>query len=250
MESTGSENATSETEAPQLYEVKYGDDVQKVTLDELISGNMMQRDYQHHKGQLNKEKEALAAEREKLNSAISELEVRVNFEANQLDSPEMIQLKEDNPTEYWSIFEKIKSDVDLLNQAKAEQASRLEAERNQTLQTERQKLLEAVPDWLDNSKLSKDWAELQAYESGFGRDINQITNHRDLVNARKAMMYDRLMSQNLEAKRDDPPPVVATPSPSIQEKETTAEQQRKERLKKTGRRQDAQAVLKDILSRS
>jgi len=250
MESTGSENATSETEAPQLYEVKYGDDVQKVTLDELISGNMMQRDYQHHKGQLNKEKEALAAEREKLNSAISELEVRVNFEANQLDSPEMIQLKEDNPTEYWSIFEKIKSDVDLLNQAKAEQASRLEAERNQTLQTERQKLLEAVPDWLDNSKLSKDWAELQAYESGFGRDINQITNHRDLVNARKAMMYDRLMSQNLEAKRDDPPPVVATPSPSIQEKETTAEQQRKERRKKTGRRQDAQAVLKDILSRS
>lgn len=238
-----------ETEAPKLYDVPYGDTTEQRTIDQLISGNMMERDYRFKTGKLGERDTALTANEAKVAQQIVDLEAALQHDAENFNSPEMLELKGENPAAYWERFEVVKVRADLLNKAKAEQAESVQATANTNRAKEMELLHTAIPDWLDPGKKSTQWSELSVYESGFGRDINTVSNHRDIVNARKAMLYDRIMSQDIEANKDNPAPKSTAPAAPVKEEVTTAEQGLKDTLKKTGRRQDAQALMKSILQR-
>ena len=170
-------------------------------------------------------------------------------EAEDLNSARNLELKEDNPNAYWEKFEALKVRADTLNKAKADRVQSDQVKVQTNMAKERDLMIQAIPDWLDTGKMNDQWQELSVYLSSNGQDINAITNHTGIVNARKSMLYDRLISQDIEGKRDRTPPKSTTPASPSDIPVSDAAKGRLDALAKTGRRQDAQAVIKDILNR-
>lgn len=248
-ETLAPETPAGETESPRLFEVKYGDDVQQLTEEQLISGNMMQADYTRKTMALSDRQKAVDANEAKVSAQLVELETVILAEAEDLGSVEMQELRTDDPGEYLAKLEKVKAKADILNKMKADQETTRVNTKNAQLAQERELMVQAIPEWLDPTKLSSQWTELSAYLGGQGQDINSITSHRDIVNARKAMLFDRLQSQDIEAKKDKSAPKSTSTSTLSVAEATTAEKQRSERLGKSGKMKDAQMVIKDILAR-
>ena len=248
-ETLAPETPPSEPESPTLYDVTYGDEVKKLTIDELISGNMMERDYRYKTGKFGERERTIAANEAKLSQNLTDLDAALQQDATDLGSAAMLELKEADPNSYWEAFEKVKIRADTLNKAKADRAESDKHKAQTNLVRENELMVQAIPTWLDSNVMQKEFTELGVYLSSRGQDISTITNHKEVVNARKAMLYDRIMSQDIETNRDRTPPKSTSPTPSAIQEVTTAETQRLETLKKTGRRQDAQAVINDILKR-
>jgi hypothetical protein len=248
-EAEGLETPTSEPEAPQLYDVKYGDETKQLSLEELINGNMMERDYRHKTGKLSAREKAIAANEAKLNQTLSDLEMALQSDVEDLESPAMLELREVDPNSYWQAFEKVKIRADKFNQAREAKALAEQEKRQETLGRERELMIQAIPEWLDSNKMQTQWSDLSVYLSSQNQDINQISTHQGIVNARKAMLYDRVMAQDIEQNKTATPAKSTPPAATDAAEITSAEQKRRDRLSKTGRVRDAQAVISDILSR-
>lgn len=109
--------------------------------------------------------------------------------------------------------------VGQLQNAKAQQAQTQQEAQQQRLVDEQRKLIEAMPEWKDQKKFATDAAELRDYlaTSGYDADeVNGVTDHRAVMLARKAMLYDRMV-----AKAPKPAAVPKAPPP-IQKAATRA----------------------------
>ena len=72
------------------------------------------------------------------------------------------------------------------------------------LQREKQSMLEAIPDWKDAEKSKSERAEIKAslQKAGFTpEEIENLSDHRSVVIARKAMLYDQMMSKKPEVQK-------------------------------------------------
>lgn len=83
--------------------------------------------------------------------------------------------------------------------------AQIEQEKAKTLEVERAALLAAIPDWQDEAKAKAGMAEVSAYLKQQGlsdSEIDGLADHRAVVLARKAMLYDRdVKTADAEKKR-------------------------------------------------
>lgn len=101
--------------------------------------------------------------------------------------------------------------VGQLQAAKQQQAMTQQEAIQQRLAEEQQKLLDAMPEWKDQKKFAAEAADLREYltKSGYDPDeVNGVTDHRAVMLARKAMLYDRMV-----AKAPKPAAVPKAPPP-------------------------------------
>lgn len=258
------EDPDEEPEAPKTFRAKVNGEEVEVTLDELLKGYSRTSDYTRKTQELatqrkaaEAEAQAVRAERQRYSQTLTQLEQIVQQQAGA--EPDWETLANENPEEFNRQFAVHQLKRQRLDAIKAEQARVQEAEQGaqreaqtQFLAQQRDLLLEKIPTWKNAEVAKKEKAELVAYakEQGFDdSDIAQIADHRALVLLRKSMLYDKAQKNkpNVQKKIET---VMATKPGTPGKKsprEVTELTRSKQRLAKTGRVEDAAAVLERMM---
>ena len=120
------------------------------------------------------------------------------------------------------------------------------------LQREKQSMIEAIPDWKDAEKSKTERAEIKAslQKAGFTpEEIENLSDHRSVVIARKAMLYDQMMSKKPEVQKRvaEAPKPVKPGSTQQRNQKGDAYNKIRDQLKKTGRAEYAQSAIERLL---
>lgn len=262
-ESNVSETLEGDTEKPsRRRKLKQGDreiEIEVITEDidpdEVAKGLMMEADYRKktmaHSEEVKAKQQEFEAKQSDLDAAISEARELLMMEAEDLQSPEMIELKEIDPDAYdKKVLQLEKKAKKLEARHKKRQEDLLEKQKQHILEAQK-KWAESIPDWLDENKRADDLGKMETYLKGQGWNDQKISSTylpEDLSMIRKAMLYDQIQSQDLSDKRVKPALKSSKPSSAAAKEETLTEAKKVvNNAKKTGRRKDAQAAILKIL---
>ena len=142
--------------------------------------------------------------------------------------------------------------VNEINSAQQRVAETQQAFVGELLQREKQSLYEALPEWKDaaKAKAEKDDIKTALQKAGFTEaEISGLTDHRSVVIARKAMLYDKLMEKKPETQKRvaDAPKPVKPGTPQQRNKQGEGYQKSRDQLKKSGRTEYAQSAIERLL---
>lgn len=272
QESDGEEvDAQESEEAPEPDAVTIEVDgkpvkMTKAELAEAVKGSMRQADYTQktmaaaaEKTAAQAEKQAAVAEREKLANQLHVYSVQMQGALANTEAQLTDQLWNEDPVKYLELertlkkgqadLSKANDDLSALQQQhQAEQAE----QRKAFQQSQHQALLGKLPDWKDPVKAKEEAGKIATYlgtQDFSGQDLNALEDHRLVVLARKAMMYDSLMERAGKAATK----VAAAPAkverPGVAAKQTTSQDVRQKqmaRLGKTGKISDAAAIFAEM----
>lgn len=189
---------------------------------------------------------------------IANAEKALNDESGSID---WNALRQDDPAEYaakkaeigerTTRLERMKSEARTEYQKSiSERQQAAEAEQREYLQAEHDALMKAVPDWKDQKVAQTEKAGLAKYLMGQGfaqEEIGSASDHRIVLLARKAMLYDQRTQKTEVAKKKvaKVPKVMkpGSPKPASQRNNEKIEEKRA-RLQKSGSLDDAFALLK------
>lgn len=176
-------------------------------------------------------------------------------EQNQTDWQQLIT---DDPVEYLKQQNLLQQRQSALNQMyQQQQMLAYQQQQEQAayaqhyLAEQQQELLAKLPEWKDESKAKADRSAIRDYlrTNGFeDSEIGNVSDHRAVVVARKAMLYDRMVAKAQAAAKQvkNVPQRVERPAtgstPNLDKR--TANYQR---LAKSGRVEDAAAVFANLI---
>jgi hypothetical protein len=260
--------ATAEPEAQEAPEadeqtvtVKIdGKDVE-VKLSELKNGYQRQADYTRKTTEVAEQRRAAEAEsskaREERNAyqgKLQNMQVQLEAALQQQQQTDWTALLESDPVEYLKQQHLSQQRQATLSQVYAEQqkvAGQVQAEQAQARQTylaqQQDELLAKLPDWKDAAKAKAEKTALRDYllESGYdSKTVETITDAKAVVLARKAMLYDQIVSKaNAAAKKVSTLPTrVERPgvgeNPGLDRRSSAFQ-----KLSKTGRVEDATSLF-------
>ena len=218
---------------------------------ELIpKGLLMERDYRKKTSEVAEQRRALEAKDAEIQEQLKDLEEMLYGEAAELDSPEMQELKELDPSEYLKKRDKFEQKAKKLKGYKDNAQKELEKKQNELIKAEMAKYSEAIPDWMDEGSKSKDLAKMASYlkDVGFSEvELGSIYDHRLIKAFRDAALFQELKNTPVDNKRVKSAPRHQSPGHGDKEPETSANDKARQRLKKSGKIQDAQAAFKAYL---
>lgn len=162
----------------------------------------------------------------------------------------------DNPPEYLRMQQRMGEKAQRLNELQqhhlaiqAMQTNEAQRLRQESLTENEGKLLEALPEWRDTAKRKAETAEIANALIGAGyqpEELNDLIDHRALIIARKAMLWDKAQAvkakQVVQAKE---PPKAVKPGTANSPTNAKSQQLQKlaERAKRTGKVDDVAAYL-------
>ena len=262
----GDEEAEEPSKQAQTFRVKVDGEEVEVPLDELLKGYSRTADYTRKTqaiAEARKQAEAEAAlareERQRYAQTLEALDASLK----QLQPPEIDwdRLYQENPVEWVRQREIARSRqeqaawVQAQKQAlveKQQTEERIEAEK--TLESERSKLLEALPEWRDADKARAEKAKIVSYATeklGFSVDeISDIYDARAVVALRKAMLFDELMSKRDQMRpkiMQKAKPMKAGAAQAPQSSKVVASKAALSRLANSGSTRDAAAVFEQFI---
>lgn len=198
----------------------------KTGAQKYLAGDKRLEEAANMRKQIEPEKEAVLQERQQLKQAL-DLYVPHLTQLLQIGQPDPALINTD-PQEYMRQTHAHQMRVAELTQAQAAQAEltrRDQVEQAQQTQArsaeEQTKLLDVLPEWKDPAKAKEEAGAIDGYlqKAGFNDpERNGITDHRIIVVARKAMLYDQLMAQQAQATQRvaKVPPRTERPGASTQ----------------------------------
>lgn len=252
-------------EEDPLVTVKIDGQEVQIPLSELKNGYQRQADYTRKTMEVAETRKAAEAERAqaqqermqyaaKLQQAAAQLEGALE-QQKQIDWQRLI---EENPQEALRQQHLMQTRQAQLQQAYAEQSriAQLEqAERQEAyqsyLQQQQEALLAKLPDWKDEAKAKaekvalRDYLQQQGYQA---QEIDGVADSRAVVMARKAMLYDQMISKAQAATKKVSTLPTKVEKPGVGEnpnldRRTSAYQN----LKKSGKVEDAAALFAQFL---
>ena len=256
------EETQEEEEQPQVYTVKVDGKEIEVTLDELQKGYSRTQDYTRKtqqvaetRKQVEAEAQAIRAEREQYAQLLGALKQQLESAETPID---MELLQREDPIEWvrQSEIRRQKQEKLAAIQSEQQRLSELaQQQRAQELQahldTQREALLQAVPEWKDSKKAQAEKALLVEFGKKIGfseEELKNVYDHRAVIALRKAALYDQMMSKRGQIKpvvNNGPRP--AKPSAAGRVSTTTESTRAKQRLAKTGRVNDAVSAIELLL---
>lgn len=219
-----------------------------VDLDIIPKGLMMEADYRKKTSEVAERRKSLEAKEQELATQVQELEQILFGEAQYLDSDEMKQLRDEDPEEYYRQRNKFESKVQKVKKYKDKAAEEMNKKHQEIVKAEQAKWKQVIPEWLDDSKMDSDLKKMSKtlIDAGFSEsDLGNIYDHRLIKLIHKASLFDEISSKPIETKRAKEPPRSQKPGGGVPQPVNTKTS--RDRLKKTGRRDDAQAAIKDLL---
>jgi len=124
---------------------------------------------------------------------------------------------------------------------------------SQTLASQREQLLAKLPEWKDQAKMQTELAELKQFPQREGYDpkeVDGIVDARAVTLARKAWMYDKLMSNktSVEQKVKQAPQKVVKSGTQVESSNgPRLNQSAMQRVRASGDVRDAAAVLRSLM---
>ena len=250
------------------YTIKVDGEELEVGIEELKNGYQRQADYTRKSQALaeqRKETEAIQSERQRLEQErqmyanglqmlqeqqagkLQEFE-NVDWETLKADDPYQYMLKKD---EYRDVQERLQNAQQQQVLIQQEQADAANKARAHFVQQEYARLVQALPEWNDkDSTIKKD---IQEYATSVGfrpEEINQLADHRSVLIIKKAMEYDKLTTKVAPKKKAvKKVPKVQKSGRGNSKEDTAAEavKQKRARLRKSGKQDDAASIFYDML---
>ena len=136
----------------------------------------------------------------------------------------------------------------IIQQEQAEEANKARAH---FVQQEYNRLVEALPEWNDQESTIK--KDVQEYAKSVGflpEEINQLADHRSVLVIKKAMEYDKLTTKVAPKKKAvKKVPKVQKSGRGNSKEDTAAEavKEKRARLRKSGKQDDAASIFYDML---
>lgn len=210
---------------PLRFRVKINGREEEVTQDELVAGYSRQADYtrktqtlaeerKHFEGermQVQSERQRYVALLDKMEAALAE-QAPTNIDWD--------RLRQENPTEFATKYAEHQYRQEQLRivQVERDAAQRKMQEDHmramgQHVERERERLLDAVPEWRDAKTADTDKRAMLEYAQSLGfseHDVNAIADHRAVVLLRKAMLFDRQQATRKAVERK-----VAKATPTV-----------------------------------
>lgn len=257
-----------EPKEPPRFKVAFDGKEEEVTVDELRSGYMRQRDYTLKTQELSKERETFSSEttqkRQVIDTTLNELGViaqqMVQRLVDQDQRTDWNQLKQTDPESYAVRVAERTESRELLRHALAkanqireqqqqEQTKKQQAEFEARRKTEESKLALVIPEWSDPVKARAEKTELAKHllERGFTEDeVESLADHRIVVLAREAMLHRRTQEARRKAEGDKrveakAPASAAVSKPNAGQSQTFERAQSK--FAKTGSIEDAAKLM-------
>ena len=264
------EEAPKEEEPPTEpeYEVKINGEVKKVKQSELIAGYQKGEDYTQKTARLAEERrqvEAVAqqaqAERNQYLQNIQAMQAQLAQAVRSGDlAPPDPALIQSDPVEYLQQQQRYNQARETWDKLQAEQVQvaqrqqQEDAQRySQTLAAQREQLLAKLPEWKDQAKMQTEVAELKQFLQREGYDpkeVDGIVDARAVTLARKALMYDKLMSNktSVEQKVKQAPQKVVKSGNQVESSSgPRLNQSAMQRVRASGDVRDAAAVLRSLM---
>jgi hypothetical protein len=264
-EPDGDEDADEAPTAAQTFRVKVDGEEVEVPLDELLKGYSRTADYTRKTQAIAEARKAaeveMAQAREERQRYAQTLQVlEAQLKAAQPPEIDWDRLYQENPVEWVRQRELVRTRQE--QQAWVENQRRALAEKQaleeqqvaeQTLEVERAKLLEQLPEWRDAAKARAEKAKIVSYATeklGFTtEEISDLYDARAVLALRKAMLYDEVMSrqQNLRPKiQQKAKPMKAGVSVPVTTKSVKS-REALSKLQRSGSTRDAAAVFEQFL---
>lgn len=237
----------------------------EVDESELIRGYQREADYTRKTQAVAEERRAIeahkaevAAERQRYAASVQQI---TQFLESTAPQPPSAELLDADPIEYLRQKAAFEDHANALHTWQAEQqklTAKQQAEAEQRFQAhvaqEHEKALAAIPAWKDPKTAESEKKAIASFlieKAGYTpKEVGSLADYRALVIARKAFLYDQLMGKKPEVERK----VAEAPKfqkPGQQKSVKTSGQQRHDakvnRLRQTGRVEDAAAVFRDFL---
>lgn len=262
-ESVATEEAQQQPAEQPKFTVKVNGEDAEVTLEDLQKGYMMQSDYSRKTQEIAEARKAFqqeaaqaqqerAAKMQELAERVSQLDQLAQSMQSGVD---LEQLRDLDPSEYLrhkENLEKIQKSAEEQRQYMAEQQK---AYLEQVRQSEQEKLLAAIPDWLDSDK-AKEGAKrvrdvLGEYQFS-DQEIGALMDHR-LIRAMNDLATYKAKVQELESKTAQVKQQVESAAPLSKPQNNVSSDEKARRMKKlkgemrTGKRGAAAEAFKNIL---
>jgi hypothetical protein len=261
-EQSGEEEEPEEQEKPQTFTVRVDGKEVAVTLDELQKGYSRTQDYTRKtqqiaevRKQVEQETQAVRAERGQYAQLLGALQAQLQSSEPQVD---LDRLYQEDPIEWVRQKEVLRDRQEKAYAIQAEQQrlnQLMQQEQQQSIQqhleSQKDALLAALPEWKDPKKAKLEKAMLieSAKSAGFSdEDLKSVYDHRLVLLLRKAALFDQMVS-----KRQGIKPVVnngprpAKPGAAGRVSTTSEVTRAQQRLAKTGRVDDAADAIFKLL---
>jgi len=277
-EETPAEPQEAEQQDEPTYTVTIDGKEVEVPLSELKNGYQRQSDYTRktmEAAELRKQAEAETMrahqERQAYAANLQRMQVQLEGALQEQQQIDWQKLLESDPVEYLKqqhLFQQRQAayQQNLAHQNQLMAIAKAELEQNfvQHLSSQRQTLLEKIPDWKDSEKAQAGRAELSKYLIDFGYDPEDVhgnglpfgapgakhglTDAKTVILARKAMLYDQMMSKaSAAAKKVQNLPQKVERSGTGESHNLDRRGAAFQKLSKTGRIEDAAAVFASLI---
>jgi len=186
-------------------EIEFDVVTEDVDLDLIPKGLMMEKSYRQKTMEHADNVREFEAKKSEFDSALAQLYDQIEYEAKQLESDEMKELKELDPDEFERKRLNVEKKVSLFKQHQEQRNQEILAQQQELARQEMAKLPEIIPEWMDDKVMQQDTQKISSMLKdtyGFNdQEIGSIVDSRVISIARKAALYDEIQAASLETNR-------------------------------------------------
>ena len=246
VEQDSTDDAEADEPAEQTFEV----DGETLTADELKLGYLRQSDYTKKTQGVAEQRKALEAQSEQAEATVNALLSAAGADLSRFENVNWEQAAVDNPDQYKAAkaaFEQAQSTYNLIKsqaeQYQAQQQQQIDAAQKQAAADSLTVLKTNIPNW--NNDL---YYKIGEYAHGIGvtaEEFNQISDHRMITVLHKAMQFDqaKLVTAKKQVKPSAKKTLSGSKADSTKAVQSESSRKTRERLRKTGRVEDAAAAI-------
>ena len=264
-ESSETQTETEQTEEqeiqkPSLHRVKVQGQELEVSLDELKSGYSRDSDYRQKTHALAEERRMLDEQKTSLSQSydgklkeLTDLIGAAESYIGQSSKEDLQKMYEEDPTQAAKIDFQQRQQRESFNNLK-QQAEVVKLQQyNQYLDEQKRLAATKIPEYSDPVKgvTFKNQMKNTLSEYGFNdQEIGSLADHRFLMVLRDAMEYKNLKSKPVTNKKvTTAPKVVKSGTPKMEDSRRAAVKQKIGRLKRSGKINDAQSAILEIIGK-
>ena len=276
-EPEGEEEESEESddeEEEALYAVTVNGEEHEVSLDELMKGYSRQSDYTKKTQELSQGRKEIEEAKSNYDSALTQMQGErqhyinsinqiLQNSSNNLNEYNKIDwdtLKNEDPIEYVKMkedFREGKEKMQALEQQRQSAVQQQQAEmqkvHEESIQVERAKMIEALPEWGDPEKQKELAADVKTYalKQGFSEEeLSSLIDHRSVLVLMKAAKYDALENADVKSKKlKNKPKVIRAGSGKTKGENSKSKSAAKmKRLQSSGHVDDAASILEDMFN--
>ena len=249
-----------EIQKPSLHRVKVQGQELEVSLDELKSGYSRDSDYRQKTHALAEERRMLDEQKKSLSQSydgklkeLTDLIGAAESYIGQSSKEDLQKMYEEDPTQAAKIDFQQRQQRESFNNLK-QQAEVVKLQQyNQYLDEQKRLAATKIPEYSDPVKgvTFKNQMKNTLSEYGFNdQEIGSLADHRFLMVLRDAMEYKNLKSKPVTNKKvTTAPKVVKSGTPKMEDSRRAAVKQKIGRLRRSGKINDAQSAILEIIGK-